>query len=51
MPDFRTVLGSGTAFAVTRELVPGRGFRGKEIDSIFQFSEEASTCSRRERRG
>src|SRR5271157_3574082 len=41
MQDFRTVLGSGTGFVVTCELVPGRGFRGKEIDTIFRFSEAA----------
>ena len=41
MTDFRTLLGSGTAFAVTCELVPGRGFRGKEIDSVFRFAEDA----------
>ena len=40
MTDFRALLGSGT-FAVTCELVPGRGFRGKEIDSVFRFSEAA----------
>jgi len=41
MTDFRTLMGSGTSFAVTCELVPGRGFRGKEIDSVFKFSEAA----------
>jgi methylenetetrahydrofolate reductase (NADPH) len=41
MMDFRTFLGSGNGFAVTCELVPGRGFHGKEIDSIFRFSEAA----------
>ena len=41
MTDFRALLGSGTTFTVTCELVPGRGFRGKEIDSVFKFSEAA----------
>ena len=44
MADFREILapaaGGGT-FAVTCELVPGRGFRGREIDSVFTFSEAA----------
>lgn len=41
MTDFRALLESGTTFTVTCELVPGRGFRGKEIDSVFKFSEAA----------
>jgi methylenetetrahydrofolate reductase (NADPH) len=41
MTALRTLLESGTDFAVTCELVPGRGFHGKEIDAIFQFSEAA----------
>ena len=46
MTDFRALLGSGTTFAVTCELVPGRGFRGKELDSVFKFSEGARDSGR-----
>jgi len=44
MRDFREVLAAAEpagGFSVTCELVPGRGFRGKEIDSVFTFSEAA----------
>jgi len=41
MAEFSTFLATDSSFAVTCELVPGRGFRGKSIDSIFRFSEMA----------
>ena len=44
MTDFREILASGELFSVTCELVPGRGFKGKEIDSVFTFSRSAKAA-------
>ncbi len=41
MTELRERLESGDGFLITCELVPGRGFRGKEIDAIFRFSDAA----------
>jgi len=41
MGRFREILVSGDEFVITCELVPGRGFSGKGIDSVLKFAEEA----------
>lgn len=41
MKRFRNSLLSGEDFVVTCELIPGRGYKSKGIDSILTFAEEA----------
>ncbi len=41
MGGFRNVLTSMDTFTVTCELVPGRGYKSKEIDSILKFADGA----------
>ena len=41
MNQFKEALESKEKFVITCELIPGRGFKGKSVDQVINFAEEA----------